>query len=67
MADEADDLDTMSLDQLRKLRDEVLMNIEAVGSQSADVNPDGPEQIKNLDAILADVELRISKYAQDAG
>ena len=67
MADEADDLDTMSLDDLRKLRDEVLMSIETIGSQSADVNPDGPEQIETCDALLADIELRISKLAPDGG
>ena len=67
MADEADDLDTMSLDDLRKLRDEVLMSIETIGSQSADVNPDGPEQIETYDALLADIELRISKLAPDGG
>jgi len=66
MASEADDLDAMSLDDLRKLRDDVLMNIETIGSQSADVNPEGPQQIAELDLVLAEVEERIGKLAPEA-
>ena len=67
MANEADDLDAMSLDELRKLRDDVLMNIETIGSQSADVNPEGSQQIAELDLVLAEVEERIGKLAPQAG
>jgi hypothetical protein len=60
MPDDDEDLDQMSPDQLRALRDELLIRIETVGSQDAALNPDGAEQIRTLDVLLQEIENRLS-------
>jgi hypothetical protein len=61
MLNDDEDLDQMSPDQLRALRDEVLNRIESVGSQDAAVNPDGAEEIGKLDLLLQEIEGRLSR------
>jgi hypothetical protein len=61
---ENDDLDKMSLDELRALKDEVLLRIELVGSQDAALNPDVAGEIQQLDVLLKEIEERLER--QDA-
>jgi hypothetical protein len=65
MMNDDDDLDKMSPEQLRDLKQEVLLRIETVGSQSADLNPGGAEEIRKLDDLLREIEIRLSGF--DAG
>jgi hypothetical protein len=66
MPGDDDDLNAMTLDQLRAWRDEILSNIEAEGSQSADINPHSSEDIGKLDELLEDIEARIADLEQEA-
>jgi len=59
----ADDLDAMSLDELRKLKEEVLSRIEEIGSHSDDVDPEKAEEIKMLDDLLREIEERLGGAA----
>jgi hypothetical protein len=61
MLNEKDDLDKMSLDELRALKDEVLMRIELVGSQDGALNPDGAGEIRQLDVLLKEIEERLER------
>jgi hypothetical protein len=61
MLNDDEDLDHMSPDQLRALRDDVLSRIESVGSQDAALNPDGAEEIEKLDVLLQEIEARLSR------
>ena len=58
--DDEEDLDAMSPDRLRALRDEVLSHIEEIGSRDGAVDPDAPEEIRKLDALLAEIEGRLA-------
>jgi hypothetical protein len=61
MLSENDDLDKMSLDELRALKDEVLLRIELVGSQDAALNPDSAGEIRQLDVLLKEIEERLER------
>jgi hypothetical protein len=58
---ENDDLDKVSRDELRALKDEVLLRIESVGSQDAALNPDVASEIQQLDVLLKEIEERLER------
>ena len=60
MTDNADDLDTMSADELRKLKQDVLLRIEEDGSLDSSTNPLAAEDIQKLDELLNDIEVRLA-------
>ena len=59
MLDDDEDLDQMSPDRLRELKDEVLSLIEEIGSRDASVEPERAEEIQRLDGLLKEIEDRL--------
>jgi hypothetical protein len=60
MPDDDDDLDKMSGDELRKLREEVLLRIEEEGALDSSTNPAAEDDISKLDELLNDIEERLA-------
>ncbi len=60
MPDDSDDLDKMSADELRKLKQDVLLRIEEDGSLDSSTNPLAAEDIQKLDELLKDIEERLA-------
>jgi len=60
MPDDDDDLDKMSADELRKLKQDVLLRIEEDGSLDSSTNPLAAEDIQKLDELLNDIEERLA-------
>jgi hypothetical protein len=60
MPDDNDDLDKMSAEGLRKLKEDVLLRIEDEGSLSSSTNPLAAEDIQKLDELLNDIEVRLA-------
>ena len=60
MPDDEDDLDKMSADELRKLKQDVLLRIEEDGSLDSSTNPLAAEDIQKLDELLNDIEERLA-------
>ena len=60
MPDDDDDLDKMSADELRKLKQDVLLRIEEDGSLDSATNPLAAEDIQKLDELLNDIEVRLA-------
>ena len=55
-----EDLDAMSPDRLRALRDEVVSLIEEIGSRDGAVEPNSAEEISELDELLEEIETRLA-------
>jgi uncharacterized protein YaaN involved in tellurite resistance len=66
MMDDHEDLDQMSPERLRELKQEVLLRIEEIGSRDASVEPERDDEIKELDELLQDIEERLSRPATEA-
>ena len=60
MPDDDDDLDKMSADELRKLKQDVLLRIEEDGALDSSTNPLAAEDIQKLDELLSDIEVRLA-------
>src|SRR5580658_8609622 len=60
MLDDDEDLDQMSPERLRELKQEVLLRIEEIGSRDASVEPERADEIKELDDLLNEIEERLS-------
>jgi hypothetical protein len=60
MPDDDDDLDKMSADELRKLKQDVLLRIEEDGALDSSTNPLAAEDIQKLDELLNDIEVRLA-------
>ena len=60
MPNDDDDLDKMSADELRKLKQDVLLRIEEDGSLDSSTNPLAAEDIQKLDELLNDIEVRLA-------
>jgi len=58
--DDDEDLDQMSPERLRELKQEVLLRIEEIGSRDASVEPERADEIKELDDLLNEIEERLS-------
>jgi hypothetical protein len=58
--DDDEDLDQMSLERLRELKQEVLLRIEQIGSRDASVEPERADEIQELDDLLKEIEERLS-------
>ncbi len=59
--DDNDDLDAMTADQLRALKQEVLLRIEEDGALSSASNSMAAEDIRQLDELLEDIEVRLAE------
>src|ERR1700690_3099427 len=60
MLDDDEDLDQMSPERLRELKQEVLLRIEEIGSRDASVEPEPADEIKELEDLLNEIEERLS-------
>ena len=60
MPGDDDDLDKMSADELRKLKQDVLLRIEEDGALDSSTNPLAAEDIQKLDELLNDIEVRLA-------
>jgi hypothetical protein len=60
MLNEDEDLDQMSPDRLRALQQEVLNLIEEIGSRDGSVDPNAAEEIRELDELLEEIEIRLN-------
>ena len=60
MLDDDEDLDQMSPERLRELKQEVLLRIEEIGSRDASVELERADEIKELDDLLNEIEERLS-------
>ena len=60
MLDDDEDLDQMSPERPRELKQEVLLRIEEIGSRDASVEPERADEIKELDDLLNEIEERLS-------
>ena len=61
---DTDDLDKMTPDQLRALKQEVLLRIEEDGSLSSSSNRMAAEDIRQLDELLNDIEVRLAEITE---
>ena len=66
MLDDEEDLDQMSPERLRDLKQEVLLRIEEIGSRDASVEPERAEEIQELDDLLREIEERLSGPVTEA-
>jgi hypothetical protein len=66
MLDDEEDLDQMSPERLRDLKQEVLLRIEDIGSRDASVEPERAEEIQELDDLLKEIEERLSGPVTEA-
>ena len=60
MLNDDEDLNTMSAERLRELRDEVTSLIEQIGTRDVSVDPHAHEEIDELDELLEAIEERLS-------
>jgi len=67
MPDDDDDLDKMSADELRKLKQDVLLRIEEDGSLDSSTNSLASGDIRQLDELLADIEERLADLDNPPG
>jgi hypothetical protein len=67
MLNDDEDLDQMSPERLRELRQEVLLRIEETGSRDGAVDPDVADEIRELDKLLAEIEERLGGPATGEG
>ena len=67
MLNDDEDLDQMSPERLRELRQEVLLRIEETGSRDGAVDPDVAVEIRELDELLAEIEERLGGPATGEG
>ena len=67
MLNDDEDLDQMSPERLRELRQEVLLRIEETGSRDGAVDPDVADEIRELDKLLAEIEERLGRPATGEG
>ena len=66
MLDDDEDLDQMSPERLRELKQEVLLRIEDLGSRDLSVEPERADEIQELDDLLKEIEERLSGPATEA-
>ena len=66
MLDDEEDLDQMSPERLRDLKQEVLLRIEDIGSRDASVEPERADEIQELDDLLKEIEERLSGPVTEA-
>lgn len=66
MLDDDEDLDQMSPERLRDLKQEVLLRIEDIGSRDAAVEPERADEIQELDDLLKEIEERLSGPVTEA-
>ena len=68
MSNDNDDLDKMSLIELRKLKEDVLNCIDATGIQTGSLNQeiDDAERIRGYYELLREIEARIDNYEKGA-
>jgi hypothetical protein len=66
MLDDDEDLDQMSPERLRELKQEVLLRIEEIGSRDASVELERADEIKELDDLLKEIEERLSGPVTEA-
>jgi hypothetical protein len=64
--DDDEDLDQMSPERLRDLKQEVLLRIEDIGSRDAAVEPERADEIQELDDLLKEIEERLSGPVTEA-
>jgi hypothetical protein len=64
--DDDEDLDQMSPERLRELKQEVLLRIEDIGSRDAAVEPERADEIQELDDLLKEIEERLSGPVTEA-
>jgi hypothetical protein len=68
MSNDNDDLDKMSLGELRKLKEEVLSRIDAAGVETGGLSQvtEGAEEIRGYYALLRKIEARLDIFEKGA-
>ena len=68
MANDNDDLDKLSLNELRDLKEELRSRIDAAGVQTGDFTQgiEGSDEIRGCYDLLREIEARLNKYEKGA-